>query len=277
MLRRIPYVHYAADIWSDASESTTAPKLVVRAVRGVERSVVTHADAVLSVSEGVSDRLRTLGASSNIATVGNGIDTGVFTADGQTEAPGSPYFVYAGTASEIQGAAVFIEAFEQVLASHPDARLVFIGLGVDLPLMEAAAARLPAGTVTFRGRLPGAETAQWLRGARASLASVRPGLGYDFMIPTKIYASVACGTPVIYAGPGPSRILVADNGLGYAVDHDVAQVAAAMQTAMETEASAAERQRLSGWAVDFVSLATVGDRAADVVLRAARARTRSLA
>ncbi len=35
-LRRTPYAYYAADIWSDASKQTGAPRWVVRVVRNIE-------------------------------------------------------------------------------------------------------------------------------------------------------------------------------------------------------------------------------------------------
>lgn len=266
--RRIPYVHYAADIWSDAAESTTAPAPIVRAVRALEQSVVSHASAVLSVNDGVTERLESWGGPPNVTTVGNGVDVEEFTLEGPQHALAGPYFVYAGTASEIQGAAVFVHALERVLNEFPDTHLVFVGLGVDIDALREAAARLPEGRVLFLGRESAAGTAQWLRGARASLASVRPGLGYDFMIPTKMYASLACGTPVIYAGPGPSRTIIGGNDLGWAVDHDIEAVAEAMVAALRTDLTAQRRQGLREWVTRNASLRSVAARASQVVLGA---------
>src|SRR5690625_6713634 len=71
--------------------------------------------------------------------VGNGIDTETFTVDGPVADDGAagPYFVYAGTVSEWQGAGVFIDAFAQVRAEHPRARLLFFSEGSGRDELEA--------------------------------------------------------------------------------------------------------------------------------------------
>src|SRR5690606_12978267 len=94
-LRKVPYVWYAADVWSDATAATGAPTLVARAVRRMERWVLGGAALVLSVSDGVTDRVRELGAR-RVVTVGNGVDSDVFSPDGERVA-GPRTLVYAGT------------------------------------------------------------------------------------------------------------------------------------------------------------------------------------
>src|SRR5699024_3887871 len=81
-LRRIPYVYYAADIWSDASAATGAPRAVVHVVRMLERFALAGASGVLSVNDGVTGRAAELGATA-ISTVGNGVDTSVFNRGGE--------------------------------------------------------------------------------------------------------------------------------------------------------------------------------------------------
>ena len=93
--------------------------------------------------------------------------------------------------------------------SHPDSRLVFLGQGSDrgAPRGGRRASWRP-GAVDFLGVVPPEEAARWLRGAVAALVSIRPGQGYDFARPTKIYAATACGTPVVFAGEGAGHDLV---------------------------------------------------------------------
>ena len=71
------------------------------------------------------------------------------------------------------------------------------------------------------------EADRWMARATATLASLRPG-GYDYAYPTKILASLAQGTPVIYAGPGQAARDVREGGLGVACALDSSQVAEAM-------------------------------------------------
>ena len=264
---RIPYVYYAADVWSDASESVGAPRFVVAALRAVERFSLRGARAVLAVSEGVADRVRELGADP-VTVVRNGIDTEVFTPDGPVpaDAPAQPFLVYAGTASEWQGAEVFAQAMREVITQVPGARLVFLGQGSSWPALQRIAAELPEGTIELRPLVPPEQAAAWQRAAAGALVSVKPGLGYDFAYPTKVLAALACGTPVVYAGPGPARSDLIDHDLGEAVDYDVRLVADAMLRALGAPRNEQERRWRADWVLEHRSLERTGSEAAAVVL-----------
>jgi glycosyltransferase involved in cell wall biosynthesis len=263
-LRRTPYVYYAADIWSDAAASTGAPSFVLHVVRRMELLALRGAARILSVSDGVSNRLRQLGVERGVHLIGNGIDVATFSPDGPVQPSERPYFLYAGTASEWHGAGIFVSAFEQVLLGHPDARLVFLGQGAELDEMRDATAAY-ADAVQFEPRQSPDATARWLRGAVASLASVKPGQGYDFSFPTKMYASVACGTPVIYAGIGPGRLFAASNDVGEGVDYEEDAVVAAMTNALTSPADPDRRGRIASWASANVALSSVAARALSVL------------
>ncbi|GGK70547.1 glycosyltransferase [Ornithinimicrobium pekingense] len=269
---RVPYVYYAADVWSDATASMGAPAPVVTAMRWVERFALRGARDVVAVSEGVAERVRAIaGGDTPVTVVPNGIDTDVFTPDGprHPEAPATPYLVYAGTASEWQGAEIFAEAMREVVREEPGARLVFLGQGSSWPVLRRVADELPRGALELRPLAPVEEAAAWQRGAAAALVSVRPGVGYDFAYPTKVIAALACGTPVVFAGPGPAAADVAAHDLGEAVGYDVMQVAAAMLRAVRAGRephSTADAARRVAWVREHRSLSATGRRAAAVVL-----------
>ncbi len=267
--RRIPYVYFAADLWSDALGSTTTPRFVRSVVRAMERAAIRGAQLVFSVSDDVTERLAEWGFTSGVTTVGNGVDVSEFGPTGDVVDLGVPYLLYAGTASEVHGAAIFVEAFGQVLKEFPSATLVFIGQGADRAVLEQAAAELPPGSVRFEPRVSSAEVACWIRGAAATLASVHPE-GYVRAFPTKMYASVACGTRVIYAGAGPGAPFARDNGVGWAAAYEAREVADAMRQALSTPQSAEDRQRIARWAQATLSLDAVAGRA----VAALRADTR---
>jgi glycosyltransferase involved in cell wall biosynthesis len=132
--------------------------------------------------------------------------------------------------------------------------------------LRALAAELCPAGIEFRGVVPPAEAAGWIRGARAALVSIRPGIGYDFAKPTKVYAATACGVPVIFAGAGAGQQLVAKERLGWAVAHDPAAVASAMASALDSDPwPPAERERLVQWTLANASLASVAARAAQAL------------
>jgi glycosyltransferase involved in cell wall biosynthesis len=274
-LRRRPYIYFAADVSSDAAAGIGVHPLIVTVLRAVERWVLNGAAGVLSVSAGVSGAVRDLTRGrARVAEVGTGIDTDTFTpaaAGTRMAEPAGPKrtFVYAGTMSEIQGAGVFVDGFLKVMDRFPDAELLMYGQGVELAELAERAA--PAGDrIRFMGVAGGSETAAALRGAAAGLASVRPGRGYDFAFATKAFASLACGTPVIYAGVGPLRSIVEQNHLGHSVDWDSGEVADAMAAVLENPAGASERARLSAWVRENYSLRGVGSKAAEALAAAVR-------
>lgn len=271
-LRGIPYAYYAADVWSDAATATGAPGWVVAALRAVERFALSGARYVLTVSDGVAERVSALGAR-RVEVLPNGIDTEVFIPSGDVDpdAPEGPYFLYAGTASEWQGAGVFVEALRLVHREEPRAELVFLGQGSDWEHLRDLADGDPR--VHLVPVVPPARAAAWQRGAVASVVSIRPGLGYDFAYPTKIFAALACGTPVIYAGPGPARAEVQESSLGWATDYDARAVADSMLVAMgqwerERDAGTLLRRsrRLRGWVLEHRSMSVVLGRAAEMLL-----------
>ena len=284
-LRRTPYAYYAADIWSDAASQTGAPGWMVRAVRGIERFALRGAAVVLSVSEGVTGRLAELGIAETVVTVGNGVDAGSFLG-GLSEAPAArpvaPEFVYAGTASEWHGAEVFVRALPAVRDAVPGAVVRFIGGGSERAALEALAAELGVGAaVRFEPAVSAPELAPVLRGATAALASVRPGSGYDFAFPTKLYSAAVCGAPLVYAGIGPAaqfvRTEVDGRPIGVGVPLDAGAVAAAMIEAASAPglgdpAGDARREAVSAWAGGAVGLDAVAARAVDEISRAATRR-----
>lgn len=274
-LRRVPYAYYAADVWSDGTASAGAPRAVVRAITVVESHVLRHACLVLSVSEGVTERLLGLGVDpARVRLVGNGVDTDVFgpaSGQGEDQTPplDVPYAVYAGTMSEWQGADVFVRGFAQALDTLPSgARLVFLGQGSDRPHLERLAHELAPGRVDVLGVVPPAQAARWLRHAVCAMVSIVPGQGYDFARPTKVWAATATGTRVVFAGVGTAAQEVRDAGLGQAVAHDAAAVGEALTWAFAERPTDGDRQRLASWTREHRSLDTVAKNAVDGVLRA---------
>jgi glycosyltransferase involved in cell wall biosynthesis len=266
-LRRVPYTFYAADVWSDATDSVEGVPPIIRAVvRGAEVAVWRHAARVLTISPGVQHRVQELvGPRGKLAMVGNGIDTTTFTPDGPDAGETGPYLVYAGTVSEWQGASVFVDAFARVRRQRPDARLLFFSEGTGRDDLEQQVRAQGIEGIEFRDKIPPARVARFLRGARAGLSSITPGQGYEFALPTKIYAATATGTPIIHAGTGAAHDRIAEAGLGWACQYDAEDVARAMLAAIDA-ADAPSSAHLRRWTLENASLAGCADKAAREVL-----------
>jgi glycosyltransferase involved in cell wall biosynthesis len=272
-LRRVPYTFYAADIWSDATDSVEGVPGPVRAVvRGAEMLVWKRAARVLTISPGVQHRLEELiGRREHLRMIGNGIDTATFIPEGPIaeEVADAPCLVYAGTVSEWQGAEVFVEAFARVQQQRPEARLLFFSEGSGREQLQQLVAARGIGGVEFHAKVPPVRMASILRGARAGLSSITPGLGYEFALPTKIYAATACGTPVIHAGEGAAHDRIRDGHLGWACDHTADEVATAMLAALDGE-DAPSSPDLRAWTLENASLQGCARQGASEVLATLR-------
>lgn len=257
----VPYVYYLPDLWGAASASF-APKLVVTAVKALETFAVRGAEAVIAVNEEIAETARTMGAKS-VYLIPNGIDTDTFTSkvkplsraerddNGLADAP---YFIYTGTASEWQGASIFISALAQVIDNIPH-HLVFLGKGSDWDLLKEQAEQPNLkGRVHVLQTLPPGETARWIAGADAGLVSIKTGVGYDHAYPTKVLSTLACGTPVIYAGLGPARADIVDNSLGFCADYSVSSISKVFRDFDTGKSTLENREQRRQWVVNNRSL-----------------------
>lgn len=270
-IRRRPYVYYAADIWSDAAQMTGAAGWVIRAVRQMETFALRGAADNLIVSDGVVRRITELAPTAEMTTVGHGVDTALFTPEGPSIAEACDV-VYVGTMSEWHGAGVAVEALALVMRDDPEVTAAFIGQGADKPALQAAARRHGiADRIRFLPPVPAAVAASWTRSARVALATLKPGQGYDFAVPTKLYAAMAAGTPVAFAGPEPLRSVVQEERLGASAPFEAEAYADAIRALLAAN-DGSPRTELAEWAERHVSARAVAERAADAVLRASVGR-----
>lgn len=271
-VRRIPYVYYSADVTSAAVAGIGTSRHIVRVVRMLERASLRGASAVLAVSDGVRHEVIALGANpKDLSVVGTGVDTEKFSIDGPTTRTDYPYFIYAGMMSEFQGAEVFVDGFLEIADRFPNVRLIMFGAGVEVDALTKRSSRL-SSRISFPGLVGADEIAKWLRGATAGLVSIRPGAGYDFALPTKALASISCGTPVIYAGPGPLGNHISSESLGWSVDWDAAAVAEAMTSALDPR-NTHSSHRLRQWVETNFSLDAVARHAVEAIAATTRTRT----
>ena len=106
---------------------------------------------------------------------------------------------------------------------------------------------------------------------RRKVATLRPGAGYDFAVPTKLYAALATGTPVAYAGPQALRDLIVNFDLGEACGGFEAHDYAVAIGRLLDRTDGAPVAHLAEWAVRNVSARAVAQRSTDAVVKAVRA------
>ena len=279
-IRGIPYVYYAADVWSEAVRNLY-PGVVYRALRVVEKFAVQGAEKVIAVNSEVANQVNDMGAQSAVI-VPQGVDTRKFKMQGPTPTAqmrtamgvgDSPYFIYPGNASEWHGAGIFIEALK-LLSSSEDCHLVFLGRGGQWQLLRnSARAKGLEGKVHFSTTVPPEVAAQWIRGSICSLAAIKPRSGYEFAYTTKALSSFSCGVPVLYAGPGEAGEDIRKNQLGWAVSYSPSSVAAGMNQAIEdTRKDSDMGIRLREWVCKNRSLKVASGKVAELLMKSARSK-----
>lgn len=255
-IRRIPYGYRVADLWSQAVTDTDTNKLVQKLLVWVEKAALRGATMLFPVHEGVAERLKEFGISKIPEPIGLGIDTEEFEPYGDqiTEHSGKQILLYSGTASQVHGAEIFVEAFQKIKIDFPDAILVFLGQGTSFDNLKKIAAN-SNNRIEVRPRVASTTAAKWIRSSVATLASVAPGK-YGYAFPTKVYASVACGIPVIYSGAERAGKIVSDNNLGIATSYSADAVADAMKVMLTREKT--DSAYLRNWAIGNISIRFVG-------------------
>ncbi len=269
-LRRTPYAVDSADLWSDAAAMVTNSRMVLGLLRWAEVWGLKGAKHLFAAHEPLIARFRELDITTPSTAIGFGADTSAFSYEGQS-APNPPVFVYAGSYSEWHGAGVFIEAFAKFLPAHPESTLRFIGNGQERDALRERVNELGiARSVSFENPISPTELSPILAGATASVASLKPGQGYDYAFTTKVYSSLAAGCPVIFAGVGPTVLFLRNArnpDVGVAVDYEVAAVQAELERAAEAPLGKDARARLSEWTRANYSLESVAELVVSVSTR----------
>lgn len=285
VIKGIPYFWYAADVWSDATNSMDVPEIVKTVVRGLEKFAVRGALGCIAVSEDVARRMEEFGAKS-VRVIPNGADTDIFHPEVQPLSEDElrsmgirkPFFIYAGTASRWQGADLFAKAFERYWTEYGDAQLLYLTRGESVEDLQRIASRLervakskglPYAPMIIHSTISATDAARWQKQAVASCVSIQPSIGYDFAYPTKVLTSLSCGTPVIYAGAGPARLDIRNSDLGLEVPYDEESVIIAMAEVFteyrKMGGSRWDPQALYGWVRENRSMEITGRRVAQYI------------
>jgi colanic acid/amylovoran biosynthesis glycosyltransferase len=177
-----------------------------------------------------------------IEVVHCGIDEQFFAGD-QPEVEDITQFVCVGRLCEQKGQLALLDAFGQVVAKHPAARLVLAGDGEMRPVLEERIAALGIGqAVRITGWISSAEVRRELLAARALvLPSLQEGL------PVVIMEAMALRRPVIstFISGIPELVIPAENGW-LIPSGSVDDLVAAMNACLETPVESLRRMGAAG-------------------------------
>ena len=251
-------IYYAADLWADMFTGASSLRRGLRRVfHWVERTCIRSSTAVLTVNSALAQRIAS--ASSVVPiVVGNGVDLRTYAT---RPAPRSKALVYAGTLGVAQGASALVALGVMLRDLEPQARLDVYGEGAERASIESLADRMGLRSVHFHGIVEDCVVADALARACAAVVVLKEDDLYRAALPTKIYAALASGAPVLYVGPpGLASDLIQDNDLGIAATRaTLATLAPWLRSRLDASDHYREPE-LRGWAALNGSLETVARR-----------------
>ncbi|MFQ5461514.1 MAG: glycosyltransferase family 4 protein [Phycisphaerae bacterium] len=190
----------------------------------VEDSVLSRADAVVTVSGQLASRIIDRGVSAGrVHVVPNGVDASMFKRLGSKQACRKAVGLgddrelligFSGSLKAWHGIDVLLDAFERVVQRHANVRLVILGTGPEEVTLRHRVSRSGyADAVTFTGAVPHEQIPEYLR---AMDVTVAPFLNVpDFYFsPIKLFEYMAAETCVVASRLGQIEEIIEDGRNG---------------------------------------------------------------
>ncbi|WP_344814527.1 glycosyltransferase family 4 protein [Microlunatus aurantiacus] len=238
---RIPYIYtFHAPVYKEVlgerQGEYRAPGPVsgatVRAMKGIERRVLEHAEVVVTLSDFVASEMRanTRPGSTSWQKIPGGLQTDYFTPvrDADTPVPvDRPLIVTARRLVERTGVELLVAAMAEVLRTHPTAQLVITGDGPRRAPIEKQLADLGiAESVHLLGRVSDSDLLAWYRTADLVVTPTLELEGFGL----STAEAMSCGTPVVVTPVGANTEVVAGLGPRFvARSTDPADIAATLK------------------------------------------------
>lgn len=246
VLRRRPYIFNVSDLWPESAVSLgiVTNRFFIGAAERLERFCYRHAFRVCAVTEGIRDTIARVPRSAPVLVFPNGVDVDAFRRfEGADMGIAAALFVFAGTHGYAQGLDVIVEAARR-LQSRADIRFVLVGDGPDKARLQELAQGL--ANVVFRDPVPASMMPKIFSASRASIVPLRKLDLFKSARPSKILPSLACETPVIYAGEGETVELIESNQCGIAVQPECSEDLAAAVVRLADDPALARRMGANG-------------------------------
>lgn len=218
-------------------------KLRIAYVAALERSMIRHADLVISAGWRLG-AYRKLSCDKAIEIIPNGVDPARFIA-ALNKRPHPPTLVYMGHLAYYCGIDLAIRSLADLHHTLPNARLFIIGEG-DQPYIDglkALTTRLNLQRhVIFHGKVPYDHLATLLAECDLGLANSRPTLLRNFAFPLKVIEYMAAGLPVICTQDSEAAEILARHPAGVAIPFDQAHLTIACMQLLSNQEQCQQAQ-----------------------------------
>jgi len=214
----VPYIFNVADLWPDAAIETGFLKegIVHRLLLVLEAWSYRGADYVNAVTEGIRNTITVNKhvPPEKVLFLPNGVDVERyqprepdFALKKRLGLEGKRIILWAGTVGYSHGLEYVLQA-AKILAKDPEIHFLFVGSGSTRTQLEQLKDELNLTNVTFRDPVPIEELPAYHSIAESGLASLRAFPSHEGARPSKIFAVLASGKPLIFFGSGECARLI---------------------------------------------------------------------
>ena len=252
--RGIPFVYDVQDIWPESAilAGLLRPGLMVRLMSRMEKFVYARASHILVVTEGARQNLLAKGVEpSKVSILPHWIDESIFESVPESEVmrireqygwDDRFIVLFGGNLGLVQGLDSVLRAATQLAGNL--VRVVLVGDGSDRQRLQQLAIDLGVqDRVQFIDRQPMAAMPAFMAAADVLLVHLKRSDLSHYVIPTKTFAYLAAGRPILMAMEGAAADLVRAAEAGVVIVPDDAALLA--RTIEDLRAKApAERSRL---------------------------------
>ena len=227
----IPVVYEIRAFWEDAAVGNGTSRegsLRYRLTRQLENTVVSRADAVVTICEGLRGDLVARGFDgSKITIMPNGVDLTLFGSPRERDlslaeqlglirdGKPCPVIGFIGSFYDYEGLDDLIAAMPALIARQPDARLLLVGGGPrEAALREQAAVSRAASAIRFVGRVPHDQVERYYALTDVMAYPRKKSRLTDLVTPLKPLEAMAQGKIVAASDVGGHRELIRDGTTG---------------------------------------------------------------
>ena len=226
LFRRRPWIFEIRDLWPASVGAVGAMKgWPLRMCEKVELFLYRRAHRIVSLTNSFRQDLVERGISADKNDViTNGVDVEKFQSDltpataRQRLGVASDAFLlgYIGTTGMAHGLQTVLDAADKC-RNIPQVHIVIIGDGAERKTLEASAEQMQLTNLTFHDYVPHADIPAYLRALDLSIVHLKPDPLFRTVIPSKIFESMAVGTPILMAVQGESADIVRASSAGVCI------------------------------------------------------------
>lgn len=213
-------VFTCADLWPESLRAAGVVKspLVMAAAAAYNRALSRLADMIICATRGTLRHFEEEGLpSERLAFIPVWIGGTAELARGITRQNGDgTKIVYAGNLGPAQGIETLILAAATLGSEGIPVHFDIYGTGPSEAELRALVVRSGAANVTFHGRVAVEQAFRASASALAQIICLRPSPLFARTVPSKLFAALAAGSPILYALEGEAAEIAADTGGGIA-------------------------------------------------------------